>query len=268
MHQRFLKEIGGITCLKAKVDLVYLISDSWKLYRKGKKLFNWTMSKVIWLRPILGKSCSVDYMVKSEVSMYLEFKSLRHFSYIRNGKLYKIPLSKSEIFKTDIFSLPEKRMFVKLIDQCLWLADISLNLEKNVNSLHIYESELGIKISEEDQKDILFFADKAFNEYAEAKKLSKNVIKIFEDVITQITFNPSQNNSLRDYSIRTAKFLRSIHQYSELPYLFSTYGCSEYPQAFSRLIWFSLSAVFGAIHIVNENFSIDSINLDSNQKFE
>ena len=79
-------------------------------------------------------------MLDSGVAEYFEFKCVDIIAILNEGKWMEIPLSKAEIFKSEILSLIEKRRLVKFIEQCLGLYDkLTENSNKSVNSTHIYE---------------------------------------------------------------------------------------------------------------------------------
>ena len=79
-------------------------------------------------------------MLSSGVSEYFEFKSVDIIAILSEGKWIEIPLSKAEIFQSNVLSLIEKRRLVKFIEQCLGLYDkLTENATKNVNSTHVYE---------------------------------------------------------------------------------------------------------------------------------
>jgi RAB protein geranylgeranyltransferase component A len=58
------------------------------------------------------------------------------------NKLNVIPTSKTDVWKSDLLSLPEKRLMIQFIEQCLYLNDKELMAHANVNSLHVYEISL------------------------------------------------------------------------------------------------------------------------------
>jgi len=79
-------------------------------------------------------------MLSSGVSEYFEFKNVDMIAILNEGKWMEIPLSKAEIFQSNVLTLIEKRRLVKFIEQCLALYDkLTENSNKNVNSTHVYE---------------------------------------------------------------------------------------------------------------------------------
>jgi RAB protein geranylgeranyltransferase component A len=61
-------------------------------------------------RILFSKSVSVNELIRSGVSNYLEFQNVtENFFYNEDGKFVKIPFSKSEVFSNTFLSLKEKR---------------------------------------------------------------------------------------------------------------------------------------------------------------
>jgi RAB protein geranylgeranyltransferase component A len=82
----------------------------------------------------------VDLLLDSGVSEYFSFNCVNIIAILNENKWIEIPLSKSEIFKSDILTLIEKRRLVRFIELCLGLYDkLTENANKSVNSTHVYE---------------------------------------------------------------------------------------------------------------------------------
>jgi RAB protein geranylgeranyltransferase component A len=60
------------------------------------------------------------------------------------------------------------------------------------------------------------------------------------------------------YANKLCYYMRSIQVYDDSPILLPMYGPSEYPQAFSRL-----SAVFGSVCIVSNEYKITGISMNN-----
>lgn len=139
---------------------------------------------------IFSKSTSVDMLIKSGTSHYLEFQNVpRNFFYSKD-KFVEIPFSKSEIFVSQSLSLKEKRQLVRVIGFCLQGYDLIAGKEltsKIINSTHAYEKldttltkdEITLLIDYKDQpipnflaklgvethlENVLYFAIGAFDE--------------------------------------------------------------------------------------------------------
>lgn len=62
---------------------------------------------------------SVNELIRSGVSNYLEFQNVTDNFFYSEGKFARIPFSKSEVFANTFLSFKEKRQLVKVIEACL-----------------------------------------------------------------------------------------------------------------------------------------------------
>lgn len=75
-------------------------------------------------RVLYSKSASVNELIRSGVSNYLEFQNVtENFFFAPTEdtpkRFEKIPFSKSEVFSNTFLSFWEKRQLVKVIEACL-----------------------------------------------------------------------------------------------------------------------------------------------------
>ena len=62
----------------------------------------------------------IELLISSDVSKYCEFRMVTQILTINSdGKLEKVPTSRSEVFKTDKLSMIEKRHMMKFIQACM-----------------------------------------------------------------------------------------------------------------------------------------------------
>ena len=111
---------------------------------------------------LFSKSVSVENLIESGVSNYLEFNNVTD-NYFYNPQpdkdidtlkaslvndMVKIPFSKSEIFINTVLSFKEKRQLVKAIEMCLDGTDKMDEAEeatkKSINSTHSYDKEISL----------------------------------------------------------------------------------------------------------------------------
>jgi len=101
---------------------------------------------------IFSKSTSVDLLIKSGTSHYLEFQNVPRNFFYSLDKFVEIPFSKSEIFTSASLSFKEKRQLVRVIGFCLQGYDLISGKEltsKIINSTHAYE-KLDTTLSKEE----------------------------------------------------------------------------------------------------------------------
>ena len=119
-------------------------------FRRYSRQFNIDLAPKL----LFSKSASVDSLIESGVSNYLEFnnvadnyfynptpgKSLEELKNSVPNDMVKIPFSKSEIFTNTVLSFKEKRQLVKAIEMCLEGTDKMDKEEegskKSINSTH------------------------------------------------------------------------------------------------------------------------------------
>lgn len=70
-------------------------------------------------RVLFSKSVSVNELIRSGVSNYLEFQNVTDNFFYSGEQFVKIPFSKSEVFSNTFLSFKEKRQLVKVIEACL-----------------------------------------------------------------------------------------------------------------------------------------------------
>ena len=110
-------------------------------FKKFSRQFNIDLQPKI----LFSKSLSVDELVRSGTSNYLEFQNVSENYFYADPKFVKIPFSKSEVFSNSFLSFKEKRQLVKVIEQCLAGYDFISQEEKTkakINSTHSYEKEI------------------------------------------------------------------------------------------------------------------------------
>lgn len=80
---------------------------------------------------LFSKSVSVNELIRSGVSNYLEFQNVSENYFYGASRFEKIPFSKSEVFANTFLSFKEKRQLVKVIEACLAGYDALSQVEKS-----------------------------------------------------------------------------------------------------------------------------------------
>jgi RAB protein geranylgeranyltransferase component A len=128
------------------------------------------------LRILFSKSLSVNELIRSGVSNYLEFQNVSENFFYADHKFQKIPFSKSEVFGSSLLSFKEKRQLVKVIEACLAGYDKISQIEmtqKRINSTHIYEKE--IEMSAEEQRLMLETKDQPIRVFLQKMGIEKRM---------------------------------------------------------------------------------------------
>ncbi|XP_061972699.1 rab escort protein 1-like [Populus nigra] len=190
---------------------------------------------------------SIDLMLKSGASNYVEFKSIdASFVGDGNGKLWNVPDSRAAIFKDKSLTLMEKNQlmrFFKLVQGHL-VATVGSGTSGNGNGNDEEEGET--KISDEDLQ-------RPFVEYLSKMRLPPKIRLIILYAIAMADYDQDDmgvcQNLLKtkDGIDRLALYQSSVGRFTNASgaLIYPIYGQGELPQAFSRR-----SAVKGCIYVL------------------
>lgn len=201
-----------------------------------KKKNTWTKSKImnermfnldLTPRLLYSRGAMVDLLIQSNISRYTEFKSVTRVLTVLNGMLEHVPSSRADVFATRHVSVVEKRILMKYLTFCI-------NYQENPEVFEAFQS-------------------RPYYDFLKHQKLTENLIHF---VIHSIAMVDKSINTL-DGLKATQKFLASLGRFGNTPFLYSSFGSGELPQAFCRLC-----AVFGGTYYLGR--SIDAIITDAN----
>lgn len=99
------------------------------------------------------------------------------------------------------------------------------------------------------------FVNKSYYDFLKHQKLTENLIHFVIHSIAMVDKNVDTLEGLRS----TQKFLSSLGRFGNTPFLYSSFGSGELPQAFCRLC-----AVFGGTYYLGR--SIEAVITDANDK--
>lgn len=193
---------------------------------------------------------SIDLMLKSGASNYVEFKSIdASFVGDGNGKLWNVPDSRAAIFKDKSLTLMEKNQlmrFFKLVQGHL-VATVGAGTSGNDGNGNGNDEEEGkMKISDEDLQ-------RPFVEYLSKMRLPPKIRSIILYAIAMADYDQDDmgvcQNLLKtkDGIDRLALYQSSVGRFTNASgaLIYPIYGQGELPQAFSRR-----SAVKGCIYVL------------------
>ncbi|CAK7355554.1 unnamed protein product [Dovyalis caffra] len=195
---------------------------------------------------------SIDLMLKSGASQYVEFKSIdASFVGDENGKLWNVPDSRAAIFKDKSLSLMEKNQlmrFFKLVQGHLAATVVagSAGGDGNGNENENDEEESKAKISEED-------LERPFVEYLSKMRLPPKIKSIILYAIAMADYDQNDMGVCRDLLKtkdgidRLALYQSSVGRFTNASgaLIYPIYGQGELPQAFSRR-----AAVKGCLYVL------------------
>ena len=182
-------------------------------------------------RLLYSRGSMVELLIQSNISRYTEFKAVSRVLTILNGVLEHVPSSRADVFGTRHISVIEKRILMKFLEFCL-------NYEDENNS-KFYEN----------------YQQRPFVDFLKHQKLTENLIHFVLNSIAMVNKNTNTLEGLK----ATQKFLSGLGRFGNTPFLYSSFGSGELPQAFCRLC-----AVFGGTYFLGRN--IEGVFTDANDK--
>ncbi|XP_028760200.1 rab escort protein 1-like [Neltuma alba] len=229
--------------LYSDVEVVLCASEKENLLRENSRKFNLDLGGP---RTLFCADKSVDILLKSGASQYIEFKGINaSFVYEANGKLVNVPDSRAAIFNNKSLTLIEKRRlmeFFKLIQQHLAAST------DNYNNSDANERVDGCNISEED-------LESRFVCFMEKMRLPPKIKSILMYAIAMADYDQENNDFCEDL-LKTKDGIERLALYSSsvnslrIPnapgaLLYPIYGEGELPQVFCRR-----AAVKGCIYVL------------------
>jgi len=183
---------------------------------------------------IMSMGKLVKALLHTNVTRYLEFKSITGSYVFRGGKVHKVPSDEGEALKSSLMGLFEKRRCAKFF---LYAQDYKPDDPKTHQGYDLKKmtmKELYAKFSLE--PDTIDFIGHAICLYLNDDYLA---LPAFESVM------------------RMQLYFNSLSRYANAksPYLYPLYGLGELPQGFARL-----SAIYGGTYMLNA--PIDHVVID------
>ena len=185
---------------------------------------------------VLCNGTLVNLLVRSGVAQYLEFKALENtYLYLPlddkdSSPIKEVPCSKSEVFKSKILSLKDKRFLMKFLTFCIDYFKGEQQIPEN------------------------FSEESSFISFLESQELQGTLQNFIIYSIAQIQTDQSSKDNRSIVTVkegleRMKIFLTSLGRFkSNTPYLISLYGASELVQAYCRM-----SAVYGGVYILRRH---------------
>jgi len=175
----------------------------------------------------------VKILLHTDVTRYLEFKSVEGSYVLKSGKINKVPATEKEGMSTNLMGVFEKKrfrdflMFVKEWD------------EKNP------KTHKGIS-PQTPSKELM-----------EKFKLTEGVVDIVGHSLALYRDESWLQETAKETIERIMLYFESLSHYGKSPYLYPVYGLGDLPQGFARL-----SAVYGGTYMLNK--PVEGLIYDNN----
>lgn len=166
----------------------------------------------------------VKMLLITEVTRYLEFKSVEGSYVYKKGSIYKVPSTETEALASSLMGIFEKRRFKK------FLSFVSNFDENDPTSLQ------GVDPGKTTMKEVY----KKFDLGQDVQDFTGHSLALYrtDEYLEQACLETI--NRIKLYS-------ESLARYGKSPYLYPLYGLGELPQGFARL-----SAIYGGIYMLNK----------------
>jgi Rab GDP dissociation inhibitor len=162
-------------------------------------------------------------LLHTDVTRYLEFKSIAGSYVYRAGKIHKVPATDGEALKSALMGLFEKRRCQKFFQYLQDYEEDNPKTHQGYDLKRMPMIELFKKFSLE--PDTIDFIGHALALYRDDAYLQQPAI----DAVRKIRL-----------------YFESLARYSKSPYIYPLYGLGELPQGFARL-----SAIYGGTYMLN-----------------
>lgn len=175
---------------------------------------------------IMASGILVKMLIHTDVTRYLEFKSVEGSYVYKAGKIYKVPATDTEALKSPLMGMFEKRrakkffMFVQDYEPSDTKTHQGLNLDK-ATSAEVFR-HFGL-------------CDETIDFLGHALALHRD-----DDYL---------NLPARETVEKVKLYCESLARYQKSPYIYPLFGLGELPQAFARL-----SAIYGGTYMLNKPF--------------
>jgi len=228
---------------------------------------------------LLGSTISIDTMITSGVSKYLEFKSVEGIFYTNvNEELCPVPCSKGDIFTSKLLSALEKRSLMKFLQSTVdWGQSLEGNTATTLNERELAagralkrpQNKKELKSSEGNallEEEVERKAINDFRGYLTAQKVPERL----QDIITYaLCLHSHKSSDLSDESDSTRspglttkegltflyEHINALGKFGETAFLTALYGSAELPQSFCRMC-----AVWGGTYVLRRSISKLLIN--------
>jgi len=174
---------------------------------------------------IMSMGKLVKALLHTNVTRYLEFKSIGGSYVFRGGKVHKVPSDETEALKSSLMGLFEKRRCAKFF---LYAQEYKPDDPKTHQGYDLKKMTMAQLYAKFDlQPDTIDFIGHAICLY------------LNDDYLNQPAF---------DSVLRMQLYFNSLARYANAksPYLYPLYGLGELPQGFARL-----SAIYGGTYMLN-----------------
>jgi len=174
---------------------------------------------------IMASGLLVQILIKTDVTRYLEFKSVDGSYVVTEGKVYKVPSTSTEALKSSLMGILEKR-------RCAKFLEFAGEYEEDDPKTHKYDLK---KMT----------SSQLFKEFG----LANETIDFIGHAMALYYSDDYLKLPALDMVKRTKLYGESVLRYGNSPYIYPLYGLGEMPQGFARL-----AAIYGGTYMLSKPF--------------
>ena len=165
----------------------------------------------------------VQLLIHTNVTRYLEFKSVEGSYVLKGGQVYKIPSNATEALNTKLLGITQKNKYRSMLTYVVEYDKDNVATQKGISptaSMQAVYDKFGV------DKDTIDFTGHAV------------ALHCTDDYLEKDCWDTIQRMKL---------YFNSIARYGTSPYLYPLYGLGELPQGFARL-----SAIYGGTYMLDK----------------
>jgi len=186
---------------------------------------------------IMSAGVLVKLLLHTDVTRYLEFKSIEGSYVYKKGAIYKVPATESEALGTSLLGMFEKKRFRDFLQ---YLQKYDAANPKTTQ---------GFDVDKQPMKEL-------FAKY----KLDAQVADFVGHALALWQDDDYLERPARETMDRIALYVDSLARHGKSPYIYPLYGLGELPQGFARL-----AAIYGGTYMLNKK--IDEIQYNADGTF-
>lgn len=172
---------------------------------------------------IMATGILVKMLIHTDVTRYLDFRSVAGSYVYSGGKIYKVPATDTEALKSPLLGLLEKRRAKKFF---------TFVQDYNIADASTYQGT--------DPKTPMIQVFKNFG-------LADDTIDFVGHALALHRDDDYLNQPAGDTIMKIKLYVESLARYAKSPYIYPLYGLGELPQAFARL-----SAIYGGTYMLSK----------------
>lgn len=175
---------------------------------------------------IMAEGTLVKMLIHTDVTRYLEFKSIAGSYVFKDGKIFKVPATDSEALTSKLMGIFEKRRCKKFFT---FIQDFELEDKSTWSNLDMRKVKMA---------DVY----KHFGLDGNTQSFLGHAMALYRD---DAYLNESAVPTIQKLKL----YAQSLIRWGKSPYIYPLYGLGELPQAFARL-----SAIYGGTYMLNKDF--------------